>query len=487
MRRRKLGWLLLLLPLGGCALPGQRTADAIPEAAVESTVSPSRQDEVAQSGATLAQYQELAAESEPPVGLADAPELLPVPSASGLSDGRLELAELESLALANNPAVAEMRARIEALRGRWVQAGLPFNPVAQYQAEEIGSEGAAGLHSMAIGQTIVTADKLRLRQSVIAAEVQRAEANLAADRLRIETDVQTAFTVTLVAQRRVDLAQQLRRIAAESVDAINQLLLAAEVSRAPLLQAQTELQQAELAVETAEAALAGARRQLASVAGIAELPPAELVGDLEGELPEVPYEAALNHLLAASPELADRAAAVNRAQRSLRLACAEVVPNVTGQVRVGYDTGADDTFTGVQLSLPLPTINRNQGNIRRARAEIGAAQLAQERTELSLANRLAEILQRYQTARIRAERLTERILPTAEENLELSRQAFEVGETDYLQLLTAQRTLFQVRLDALAATAEARQAAALIDGFLLEGSLEPNRFEPNLDFDPALN
>ncbi|WP_203329175.1 TolC family protein [Candidatus Laterigemmans baculatus] len=477
----------MLLPMGGCALPGRQTADAIPQPAVEPTVSAIQRAEEAQSGVMLAQYQGPATESESPVELAEAPELLPVPPASELSDDQLELSELESLALSNNPAVAEMRARIEALRGRWVQAGLPFNPVAQYQADEIGSEGAAGLHSVGIGQTIVTADKLQLRQSVIAAEIQRAEANLAADRLRIETDVQTAFTIALVAQRRVELAQQLRRIAAESIEAVNQLLVAAEVSRVALLQAQTELQQAELTVETSQAALAGARRQLASVVGVVELPPATLVGDLERELPEVPYEAALSHLLAASPELADRAAAVNRAQRSLRLAHAEVVPNVTGQVRVGYDTGADDTFTGVQLSLPLPTINRNQGNIRRARAEIAAAQLAQDRTELNLANRLAAVLQRYQTARIRVERLTESILPTAEENLKLSRQAFEVGESDYLQLLTAQRTLFQVRLDALTATADARQASALIDGFLLEGSLDPNRFAPNLDFDPGLN
>jgi len=493
MHRAKLTLLLVVLPLGGCTLPWQRTIDRLsmdaiaPATAASLTESTSRQSADAKNPIMLAQHEVPDAGRGMTVDLARPPELLTLPPGvdpeNSPADDGLNLDELQSLALASNPAVAEMHARVEALRGRWVQAGLPFNPVAQYEAEEVGNEGAAGLHSIAIGQTIVTADKLRLRQGVIAAEIRRAEANLAADRLRIETDVATAFTAALVAQRRVELVEQLQRIAAESVESVNELLVAAEVSRAPLLQAQTELQQAELVVETAQTILVGTRRQLASVVGFAELPPERLVGDLDGELPEVPYADALDQLLTASPELADRAAAVDRAQQALRLAHAQVVPNVSGQVRVGYNTGTDDTFTGVQVSIPLLVNDRNQGNIRRARTEITAASLALQRTELDLANRLADTLQRYQTARIQTKRLTDQIIPTAEESLNLSRQAFEVGETGYLQLLTAQRTLFQTRLQVLDTIAEARQAAAQIEGYLLQGSLQQTQFQPALDWD----
>lgn len=483
MRRLRLEALLVLLPLAGCAAPGHPSSPALSCAVPVSAacVSSGTSAAVGHGSVVPAQYQQPADEGQPLVQAVEPPELAGSPS-DAVADGQgLTLADLQSMAVASNPAVAEMGARLEALRGRWVQAGLPPNPVAQYQAEEIGSEGAEGLHSLAVGQTLVTGGKLQLRQAMIAAEMRRAEANLMADRLRIATDVRTAFTAALVAQRRLELVTQLRRVASESVDAVGQMLRAAEVSRVPLLQSQTELQQAELAVETARASLAGARRRLASVAGLADLPPQPLIGNLEDELPEVPYDEALNQLLAASPELADRAAAVDRAQRSLRLACAQIVPNVTTQVGVGYDTGANDPFTSVQISLPLPVVDRNQGNIRRARAEISAAALARRRAELDLANRLAEALQRYQTARVRVLRLTEQIDPKAEETLRLSQLAFQAGETGYLELLTAQRTLFQVRLDTLTAVEQARQAAAQIDGFLLEGSLTQTNFQPALD------
>lgn len=402
-------------------------------------------------------------------------------SRSGAAGEGIRLEELESLAFSNNPAIGEQQSRVAALRGQWVQAGLPPNPTAQYAADEIGVDDAAGLHSLSLGQTIVTADKLALRQSVVAAEIRRAEANLAADRMRVRTDVRRAFTAALVAQRRLELSERLQEIANESMGSVSQMLAAAEVSRVALLQAQTEAQQSEMAVETAAASLAGARRQLASVVGVPALSPAPLVGDLSSELEEISYDAALAQLIAASPELADRAAAVERARRSLRLACAQITPNLDLQAGAGYDAGSDDTYGRLQVTIPIPVVDRNQGNIRRFRSEISAAALALQRTELDLGNRLAETLQQYEIARLRTIRLRQQILPRAEEALELSRTAFEVGETSYLELLTAQRTLFQAQLETLAAVEQARQAASVIDGFLLQGSLASNNFQPAID------
>lgn len=420
----------------------------------------------------------------PPVLAAPADPLqaqLSDPSQAVAAGEGIRLEELESLAFGNNPAVGEQQARVAALRGQWIQAGLPPNPTAQYAADEVGDDDAAGLHSLAFAQTLVTGNKLALQQSVIAAEIRRAEANLAADRMRVRTDVRRAFTAALVAQRRLELTERLREIANKSTESVSQMLAAAEVSRVALLQAQTEAQQSDLAVETAAASLAGARRQLAAVVGVPELAPEPLVGDLSTELAEIPYDAALAQLIAESPVLADRAAAIERAQRSLRLAYAQITPNLNLQAGAGYDAGTDDTFGRVQITVPIPIVDRNQGNIRRFRSEISAASLALQRAELDLSNRLAQTLQQYETARLRAVRLRQQILPRAEEALELSRTAFEVGETSYLQLLTAQRTLFQAQLEALAAVEQARQAASVIDGFLLQGSLASNNFQPSID------
>lgn len=375
------------------------------------------------------------------------------------------------MAMADHPAVSSAQARIAALQGRWVQAGLPPNPTATYNGNEIGADDVAGLHNIQIGQTYVTAGKLQLQQNVVAAQIEQARANLQAARARVRTDVRTAFVTALVAQRRLQLVQRLQEIAEESVRTVETMVAAQEVSRIELLQAQTEAQQAALSVENARAELAGARRRLAAVAARDSLADAPLKGDLGERLSDLQYAALEAETLIASPEVASRSAAIEQAQRALRLACARATPNINAQAGAGFDSGSDDTFAALQLSVPLPIRDRNQGNIRAARAEIRRAESELRRARRSISQRLADAFQSYRIARQRRERFESEIIPRAEETLDLSVQAFQAGEANYQRLLLVQRTLFQARLDQLDATAQAARAAALIDGFLLEGSL----------------
>lgn len=379
----------------------------------------------------------------------------------------VRLESIEAMALAGHPAIVSQRALVEAARGNWVQVGLPLNPSAQYQGEEIGNDDAAGLHSLQVNQTWVTGNKLGLARSVAAAEIRQAEADLATVELRVRTRVRIAFVSALVAQQRVEQTERLGEIADRSVESIQQMLAAAEVSRIALLQAETEAANARIAVENASANLDAARRALAAAAGLNTLPDAPLAGDLDAMLPEMPWELLLAELVAESPEMARAGSELERARRALRLACAQVIPNITTQAGVGYAADSDDTFATVGVSVPLPIRDRNQGNIARARAEIMAADAAVGRTQLDLSERLAFAVGRYRVARQRVETLEQSIVPRAEEALELSRKAFQAGESNFLELLTVQRTLSQTRLSALEAVEQAAIAAAEIDGMLV--------------------
>jgi cobalt-zinc-cadmium efflux system outer membrane protein len=380
----------------------------------------------------------------------------------------LTLDELESVALAQHPAIAEAEAKVAALRGKWLQVGLKPNPFAQYNGEEIGN-AENSLQIASIGQTIVTANKLSLNRQVVAAEIDQARANLDAARTRVLSDVRAEFQNALVAQERLEMTSQLREIAEKSLQSVDAMNRASEASRIDLLQAQTVLQQAELAVETASAGLDGVRARLAAVASIDKLPNEQLIGTIGIDLELSDYDAIASELVASSPEIASRVAEISRAQQALRLACATITPNVIAMLGVGVDTSTDDTFGAIQVTVPLPITNRNQGNIRRTRAQITEADRALRRTELELNWRLANALQSYEVARLQRNRFRDEIVPRAEETLTLSIQAFDAGESSYLQLLTVQRTLFEARLSLLAATGSATQAANLINNYLLSG------------------
>ena len=418
-------------------------------------------------------------EAEPVEG-AVAPEPLQFQPAMSLpvADGTLSvggdsltLQQLEASALASHPAMRRARAQVNSRRGQYVQAGLPFNPVLQYQSEEIGNEGSSGLHSLRVNQQFVTANKLGIAQQVQAYEVQKQQAQLRVAELRVLTRIRTEFAAAAVSQRRTELTTQIVELAERSLQSVQSLVDAKEVSNVSLLQAKVELDQARVNAENAATQLQADRRALAAAAGMPELPPADLAIDRGETLEEAPWELLLSELEASSPELAAAGSELERARWAMQLACAQVTPNITGQLGVGVDAATDNTYAIVGVSVPLPIRNRNEGNIQTARADIAAASAAIEQTRLSLDGRLADAVGRYQTARQRYEQLLSRIVPNAEETYRLSQQSFAAGESDFLQLLTVQRTLFTTRLSVLDALRQAKLAAAEIEGLLI--TLQP--------------
>ncbi|MCP4889236.1 MAG: TolC family protein [Planctomycetaceae bacterium] len=377
------------------------------------------------------------------------------------------LAGLESVALGQHPAILASRQQLAAAQGLYQQAGLPPNPVLQYQSEEIGNEGSSGLHSVRVSQQFVTANKLGLAQQVAAQQAARLSAEVRRTELQVLTELRIAFAQALIAQRRVALANKIVDLSEQSVQSAELLLKAQEISKVALLQAQVEAEQARISADNATTLLAANRRSLAAAVSLDELPEGELVGDLEQGLQTRPWDETLESIASQSPELLAAGSNLDRARWALRLACAQVTPNVTAQVGAGVDTGSDDTYAVLGVTVPLPIRNRNQGNIRAARASVAAASSSIERTRLDLEGRLAMAVGRYDTARRRYERLRDNVLPGAEETFELSKTAFGAGESNYLTLLTAQRTLVNTQLRILDALDQTRQASAEIDGFLV--------------------
>jgi cobalt-zinc-cadmium efflux system outer membrane protein len=123
--------------------------------------------------------------------------------------------------------------------------------------------------------------------------------------------------------------------------------------------------------------------------------------------------------------------------------------------------------------MPLPVFDRNQGNIRRAQAEVIDATQEVQRLELQLRNRLATVFQRYDSARQQVESYSQNVLPTAKESLDLIVSGYRQGEFPYLTLLTAQRTYFRVNLTYLESLRDLHTSTIGIEGLLLSGGLGP--------------
>jgi outer membrane protein, heavy metal efflux system len=394
----------------------------------------------------------------------------PLPLGTATQSDMLSADELVQLALSSNPAIAQTEARVAALRGRWVQVGLPPNPTAGYMGSEIGNDDQAGQQGGFIGQEFITGGKLRLNRAVLAQEIQQAEQRLAAMRLRVETDVRRAYYAALIAQRRIELAEELMRVSSQATEASQKLLQAEEIPRVGLLQTQVEQQSFAILLQTAGNEQNAAWRQLSAVVG-SELLPRPLAGDISQLPAMLDWCEQLLRVTTTSPEVSAAMAEVARAQMALRRARVEPIPDVTTQVSVQYDHGTEDTFASVQVGIPLPVWNRNQGGIWQAQAQVAEARRNAQRVELDIKRRLAVAYQQYADARAQSEIYATQILPKAQETYELVQRGYRLGELGYLDLLTAQRTYSQTSLAYLDALAALWESSAEIDGLLLSGSL----------------
>jgi cobalt-zinc-cadmium efflux system outer membrane protein len=381
--------------------------------------------------------------------------------------GALVLAEAEQLALAQHPALIEAQARIQAAQGQWLQAGLYPNPIVGYSGQQLGSRGQAEQEGVVMQGELVLGGKLRLNRAVAEQQIVQAEMEYAGRQLRVLTNVRKTFYEVLVAQRRLDLNDQLVAVGGKGLQAAETLFQAKEVGRADVLQAKIEAQQARILQFNARNRSAAAWRELAAAMGREDLGSRPLEGDVSDDGREYEWESMRQRLLGSSPELAVALAGAQRAQAALARARVEPIPNLTIQGIVQRDATTDSTNGALQATMPIPVFNRNQGNIRAAEGEWIAAEQAVRRLELDLQSRLAPVFERYRNAKQQVERYREEILPNAKETLELVQASYEAGESSYLSLLTAQRTYFQTNLAYLDALRELWSAIWEMEGLLV--------------------
>ena len=401
------------------------------------------------------------------------PRLEAEPITTADSVAPLTLEELHQFALAGQPAIDQAAAELAALHGKWLQSGLPPNPSIGYAGQEIGDEGTAGQQGAYVRQQVVRGNKLGLNRAVLSEEIAKAEQRLAAQQQRVLTDVGTAFYDVLIAQRKLELTTELLRISERAVETSQQLLDAKEIPLVGLLQTELVARNARIEKRRAENERAAAWRRLTSVLGQPDLSLQWLDGELESEFvaSAMDWHTQLARLLEESPEIAIAATELSRARWALDRAHAEVVPDLSVQVGVQHGSVSGDTMANVQVQMPIPLWNKNQGGIEQARSEITAAQRNISRVELDLRQRLASVFQQYSDARYQVVEFSEEILPKAKQTFELVTRGFEKQQVGYLDLLTAQRTYFQTSLSYIDAVRDLWRAVIRIEGLLLDGSL----------------
>lgn len=409
------------------------------------------------------------------IGLAIA-TLCALAAASGRGEDvpRLTLAEALSLAHDRNPDLLAARADLESARAqRQTAIALP-NPVLAYSTSKIPTDGstASTIHGNDFYSrsydTVVSASQLveiggkRKDRRVSAFEgIVGATAHLADAARLLDAAVVRAYSAAGVARASAAIARETAASFGKTAGLAEEREAAGEISRSEKVQIEIAAGRFLADAAQAELAYANAARALGALLNIPAAAPAEDL-DAPGEITASSSAGAQGDAtsLASRPDLAALEAAVRKAEADLALQEAFHVPDPTFLTQYERQPPDERNTVGFGVSFPLPVFNHNSGAIRAAQIALESARRDLARGRVRVQQDLATTRDAFETARMRALRLVNDLLPKAQSVRDTVRFAYEQGAASLLELLEAERNANDIRLAAVAARGDLAAARA---------------------------
>ncbi|HEY1381056.1 MAG TPA: TolC family protein, partial [Gemmataceae bacterium] len=326
---------------------------------------------------------------------------------------RVSLTDLQNRAMATHPTIRQAAAAVESARGNAIQVGLPPNPSFGFEADTIGSGGTAGQQGAKYEQLIKTAGKLRLAQAAALVDVVNAQVALRRAQIDLATNVRSGYFAVLVAEENLRLAHALGRFAEAMYRVQVDQVRGGQAAAYEPLTMRALAEQARLTLNQARNRYQAAWRQLAAAVGDPDLGPVPLAGSAFMEVPDLDYDAVRGRMLAQHTDLLTAANNVIKARYTLRSAQVTPIPDVSLKlvVQKDYTTPPFYTTANVEVGVPVPVWDRNQGGIKQAGADLARSIDDIPRARLDLLNRLADAAERYQSNRLIVDAYLKQILP----------------------------------------------------------------------------
>jgi cobalt-zinc-cadmium efflux system outer membrane protein len=434
------------LSLAGCATPGVEAVALVPRPL----------------GRDVPTYQPSRTPS------ATAQDLRPLTAPTGL----LTLRQVLALTLLQNPELAVFAWETRASEARILQAGVLPNPELSVTVENVAGSGAfKGVRgaetTLRLSQVLELGGKRLKRIRVAALERDRAAWDYEAKRLDVLTQVTLAFVDALGAQARLGLQEELVHLAEDVLRTVGERVKAGKVSPVEETRASVALSTSRLARERVRHELEAARKRLATLWGNPMPTFAAVTGNLE-TMTAIPTIGQVAERLGQQPETARWVTEIAQRQATVALETARQVPDLTvsGGLRYMSDTG--DQALVAEVSVPLPVFNRNQGSVLEAHYRLARAQEESRAAALRAHMALATAYAALSTAFHEATQLQTDILPGAQRAFAAVNEGYRQGKFALVDVLDAQRTLFEARGQYLEALVAYHRAVAEVERFIGE-------------------
>lgn len=375
----------------------------------------------------------------------------------------------------NAPALADADAEIAANKADREQASLLPNPILTVVSGDFGVgdlEGDSPETLVELTQLFEMGGKRYIRSAVAAFSTDLAYWDAQIARWDLRAQFATAFIQLAIAQEKLKLAQEQELTAQCILECIQTKVEGGKISVIEAKRAGIDFKRAQLNTWGACSDLAQAKVSLSLLWGcpgpdfdsvlfpLFECSPPDYSGICEGF-----YQ---------TPDFARAKADISLAAQNIKLQRANGVPDVS--VGVGYTVVHNHFHQNgwlVELDIPLPIFDRNQGNIRRACIEKGQAEVHMEEIVRDLEEQIFLAHEGVVISFEESEMIRNEVLAEAMETLDLVQTGHQNGKFDYSDLLGARYSIFEIQEMYLEALRDYHLNRVLLDRLTGQGLCTP--------------
>ena len=382
-------------------------------------------------------------------------------------ENMLSLRKALALALLNNPQLVASSFQVRAREAQALQAGLCPNPSVKVAFSDFLGNGTnrdieALETSLQLSQLIELGGKAVKRVRVASMDRDLAAWDYEKKRLEVLTQTTQAYIEVLAAQEKLKLCEELKNLVQQVLRIVTARVRAGKVfsleekkTRIALAGSQLEWKQAQIKLEETQ-------RRLGLMWGNHQFSCQGVKGDIY-QISAIPEREKLEARLAQNPEVARWQTELEKRRAIIAWENSRAIPDIEVSAGINIFNETDDYAFTAAFTLPLPLFNRNQGNYQAAVHQLHHAQKEKDAVTLAIHGRLAEAYQNLKTTFLKATAMKNQVLPEALDIFKIATRGYRRGKFNYLEVLDAQRTLFQLKAQYIDTLASYHKAVAEVE------------------------
>jgi len=380
-----------------------------------------------------------------------------------------------AIALEGNPGLAQIKARAEAMAAVPSQEGALPDPTLSLEALNLPTADALSLRKedmtmleVGVSQSVPFPGKRVLKQKAAEFEAEAAADTVDEARLRLVRDVKVRWWALMYMHRSLIILADTAIVLGQLVDIADAKYRLGEGLPQDVLAARLELAK----LEQQRARHVGMHRseiaRLNALLNRSMNSPVRLPDEVDTILPDIRSEA---DLLAAAersrPLLAQRKHTIDAAQTRLELAKKDYYPDFTLGAGYAFRQGTPagqsrSDFANFRLSLNLPIYadDKQARAVDQRNSELLKERYALQEAERKTQTEIASALAVYAANREQVGLIENSVIPLAQQTVTSALSAYQVGKSDFLNVIRAENAWLDYRMQYWQAVADAQQALA---------------------------